>query len=156
MGLSLAAVNQRIREYQWPAGFHPPTFTEGYLEKGTKGGLCKKGCHVYMTSGDMMVFARHSVDLLLPLIGDVNDPLWRCWVAHVRYVRLLMQPQISLEEVALLDQLIYEHHDLFLNACADAYGERLFKPKNHFACHFPTDIMNHGPVRAFGACASKH
>lgn len=144
---SLEGLNAAIRAYPWPSGFSPPTFTSGYLEKGTKGGLAKKGAHVHMTSGDMMIFARHSIDLMLPLIGDVSDPLWRCWVAHVRYVRLLLQHSLTRDEVVLLDELIYEHHKLFL-ACKE-YGERMFKPKNHFACHFPTDILNHGPVRTY-------
>jgi len=47
----------------------------------------------------------------------------------------------------MLDRLIYEHHELFL--AAEEYGSRLFKPKNHFACHFPSDILNHGPVRNY-------
>eukprot|EP00966_Prymnesium_polylepis_P133131 3076967-Prymnesium_polylepis.1 len=102
-----------------------------------------------MTSGDMMLFARHSIDLLLPLIGDTADPLWQCWVAHVRYVRLLMQTELSYADVVELDKLVYQHHDLFLNLCESEYGERLFKPKNHFATHFATDILNFGPVRAY-------
>ena len=44
---------------------------------------------------------------------------------------------------------IHEHHTLFLSA--KEYGARLFKPKNHFASHFPSDILNHGPVRHYWA-----
>ena len=148
-GFTLAKLNQRIREYPWPGGFRVPSFTEGVLEKGTKGGQCKKGCHVHMTAGDVMVFVRHSIDILLPLVGDKSDPLWQCWVAHVKYVRLLMQKTLTADDVAALDRLIYEHHKLFLGVCESEYGERLFKPKNHFATHFPIDIMNFGPVRGY-------
>ena len=148
-GFTLAKLNQRIYEYAWPSGFRIPAFSEGYLEKGTKHGQCKKGCHVHMTAGDVMVFVRHSLDLLLPLIGDTNDSLWKCWIAHVQYVRLLMQHSLSADDVLELDRLIYAHHELFLEACSTEYGERLFKPKNHFASHFPTDVMNFGPVRAY-------
>ena len=145
---TLAKLNQRIREYAWPSGFRVRSFVDGVLEKGTKAGQCKKGCHVHMTSGDVMVFVRHSIDILLPLVGDTTDPLWRCWVAHVSYVRLLMQKTLTADDVVALDRLIYEHHTLFLEASKE-YGERLFKPKNHFASHFPTDIMNFGPVRGY-------
>lgn len=144
---TLAKLNQAILDYPWPGGFRPPTFTAGYLEKGTKAGKCKTGCHVHMTAGDMMLFTRHSIDLLLPLVKDPTDELWMCWVAHVRYVRLLIKETISYDEIVLLDQLIYDHHKRFLEA--DEYGERLFKPKNHFACHFPVDILNFGPVRGY-------
>ena len=146
-GFTLEKLNEAIRSYAWPSGFAPPLFTAGYLEKGTKDGKCKKGCHVHMTSGDMAIFMRHSIDLLLPLIGDVDDPLWRCWVAHTRYVRLLLQHSLTHDELVELDRLIYEHHELFL--AASEYGERLYKPKNHMACHFPVDILNHGPVRNY-------
>jgi hypothetical protein len=142
---SLTALNARIQTYAWPGGYKPPTFTEGYLNKGTTAGLPKKGCHVHMTSGDMMTFARHSIDLMLPLVQDTTDPVWLCWVAHVRYVRLLLQQSLTSDEVVELDWLIYDHHTQFL-AC---HGKRMFKPKNHFACHFPTDIRNHGPVRTY-------
>ena len=146
-GFTLEKLNARIRTYPWPSGFAPPTFTAGYLEKGIKGGKCKTGCHVHMTSGDMAIFMRHSIDLLLPLIEDPADPLWRCWVAHAHYVRLLLQHSLTHAELVELDRLIYEHHELFL--AAKEYGSRLFKPKNHFACHFPSDILNHGPVRNY-------
>ena len=149
-GFTLEKLNDAIRSYPWPAGFAPPIFTAGYLEKGTKEGRelkCKTGCHVHMTAGDMAIFMRHSIDLLLPLIGDTSDPLWRCWVAHARYVRLLLQHSLTHAELLTLDRLIYEHHELFL--AAEEYGPRLFKPKNHFACHFPSDILNHGPVRNY-------
>ena len=146
---TLKALNNRIREYAWPAGFRVPHFTEGYLEKGTKQKQCKTGCHVHMTSGDVMVFVRHSLDLLLPLIGDTSDPLWQCWIAHVKYVRILMRSSLSYDDVLELDRLIYSHHQLFLEACEGEYGARLFKPKNHFASHFPSNIMNFGPVRSY-------
>ena len=56
------------------------------------------GCHVHMTVGDMAIFVRHSIDLLLPFVGDVSDPLWQCWVAHVKYVRLLLQYRLTYDE----------------------------------------------------------
>ena len=138
-------LNRRIRSYSWPNGARPPTFTTGYLEKGTASGEPKTGCHVHMTAGDVLRFATHSIDLMLPLIGDISDPVWECWVIHVKYLRLLLLHQITHSDVVELDRLIYEHHTKFL----EVYGERMFKPKNHFASHFPSDILNHGPVRHY-------
>ena len=82
--------------------------------------------------------------MLEPLIGDPDDVLWRCWVLHAKYVRILMQHSISQEELLELDRhevaigipfalpryntqvhiytnirahrCIYEHHKLFLSA----------------------------------------
>ena len=113
-GFTLEKLNARINAYAWPGGFKPPTFTAGYLDKGTKEGLPKTGCHVHMTAGDMMVFARHSIDLMLPLIKNTSDPVWQCWVAHIQYFRLLLKHELTRAQVLELDQLIYQHHRLFL------------------------------------------
>lgn len=147
-GFTLTALNERLNSYAWPGNYRPPTFTSGALEVGTKDGKCKKGCHVHMTAGDMLVFARHSIDVMLPLIKDPQDPCWQAWILHVSYVRLLMQHEISDEEVQQLDELIYLHQEAFLDHDKE-YGSRLWKPKNHFASHFPTDILNFGPVRNY-------
>ena len=142
---TLQRLNAAIRDYAWPNGARPPDFTEGYLEKGTSEGDAKTGTHVHMTAGDMLRFAVHSIDVMLPLIKDPKDAFWVCWVTHVKYLRILLQHKITYAEVIELDRLIYEHHTLFLKC----HGERMFKPKNHFAVHFPTDICNHGPVRHY-------
>ena len=107
-------------------------------------------------TGDMALFMRHSIDVLEPLIfGDTEDILWRCWVLHEKYVRLLFQHSLTHAELLELDKCIHAHHKLFLSA--DEYGARLFKPKNHFASQFPSDILNHGPPRHYtGSCALRH
>lgn len=148
-GFTLEKLNARIREYDWPNDCSITLFTTGYLNKGTEEGKCKKGAHVHMTAGDMLIFVRHSIDLMLPLIGDTEDPLWKCWVTHVRYVRILLQHQIKSSDIIKLDRLIYEHHQCLLELNSEEYGKRLFKPKNHMASHFPEDIRNLGPVRTY-------
>ena len=140
-------LNRAMHNYAWPNGARPPDFTTGYLEKGTKSGQAKTGCHVHLTAGDMLRFAMHSVDIMLPLIGDTSDPLWQCWVAHIKYLNVLMQHTLTYSDILTLDRLIYEHQQLFLE-CTE-YGARMYKPKNHFATHFSMDIYNHGPVRHY-------
>ena len=121
---TLDKLNARIREYVWPGGFAPPTFTSGYLEKGTKSKQVKKGAHVHMTSGDMLVFARHSIELMLPLIGDTADPLWQCWIVHIKYLILLLKHRLTYADIVELDKLIYKHHELFL-AATNEYGPHI-------------------------------
>ena len=58
-----------------------------------------------MTAGDMLRFAAHSIDLMLPLIKDPSDPLWQCWVVHVKYVRLLLQHSLTYAEILELDHI---------------------------------------------------
>ena len=101
---SIDRFNQAIRNYNWPQGYAPALLTVGELEKGTKQGYCKTGCHVNWTAGDMALFVRHSIDLLEPLIGDTDDVLWKCWVLHAKYVRILMQHSITHAELLELDR----------------------------------------------------
>eukprot|EP00966_Prymnesium_polylepis_P158437 3662569-Prymnesium_polylepis.1 len=49
-GFTIQKLNERIRSYVWPPGFRMPSFTEGYLEKGTKQGQCKKGAAVPLSA----------------------------------------------------------------------------------------------------------
>ena len=115
-GFTIPLLNDRIHSYAWPGGFKPPTFTTGYLEKGTTEGLPHTGCHVHMTAGDVMLFARHSIDLMLPLIKDTSDPVWQCWVTHIQYFQLLLKHELTFAQVLELDKLIYKHHQQFLQA----------------------------------------
>ena len=56
---------------------------------------------------------------------------------------------VACAQVVELDNLIYQCHELWLVDCASEYGKRLWKPKNHFASHFPSDIRNFGPARGY-------
>jgi hypothetical protein len=155
-GVTLDDINNAMYRYKWPGGAanRPSYFTDGIL-KGTyppsdstlTGSIPKAGCHVHMTAGDTFRFALHSVEVLGPLIaGHWDDPIWQCWLLHVHYLSLIMQHSISATQISLLDELIFKHQEAFL--AIDEYVW-LYKPKHHFACHFPIDILNFGPPRHY-------
>ena len=60
-----------------------------------------------LCTGDMALFVRHSIDVLEPLVGDKEDILWRCWVLHAKYVRLLLQHTITHAESVELDRCLH-------------------------------------------------
>ena len=152
---TLEAINQAIYNYQWEGGAanRPPYFTDGILEgtrppagSGIKA-MPKQGCHVHMTAGDTLRFTLHSTEVLGPLLGKhTSSKVWQCWLKHVHYVSVLMQHQITEAQIQTLDQLIFEHQEAFLSI--PEYSE-LYKPKHHFATHFPIDIRNFGPPRHY-------
>ena len=55
---------------------------------------------------------------------------------------MLHQTSFTVPQVAKLDRTIFQQQDLFLKI--SQYAE-VWKPKNHYAQHFPVDIIRYGP-----------
>jgi hypothetical protein len=155
-GVSLKDINNAMYQYNWDGGAanRPSYFTDGIL-KGTappvestlKHSIPKAGAHVHMTAGDTIRFTLHSVEILGPLIaGHWDDPIWQCWLLHVHYASILMQHSITAEQISLADELIFKHQTALLAIEEYVY---MYKPKHHFACHYPPDILNFGPPRHY-------
>ena len=58
----------------------------------------------------------HSIALLGPMLSDEakQTSYWKAWVAHVRMLEMALRHSFSLADVTRLDELIVEHHKLFL------------------------------------------
>ena len=167
----LDALNRHLDMYPFPGGGKPvPYFTEGFLtgdtaakvatkkakkakteaparETGDPKFVPKPGAHVHMTSGQMRTFALHSPHIFRDVGVPADDPAFQCWLDHMQYLRLLMQHSISLEEVQEIDRLITKHQNA-LKSLSKIYPS-IWKPKHHYACHFPLDILHFGPPRHF-------
>ena len=76
----------------------------------------------------------------------LNSPEYAAWTAHIQYFQCLIARRFSDASIARLAQLIYIAQSKFLQI--KAY-ELLWKPKNHFAQHFPLDIKRFGPLRGY-------
>ncbi len=78
---------------------------------------------------------------LLPfMVGEhvpVGDEFWANYLLLLQVVDLLMAPEISEDEVALLDMMIREHHTTFV----DLYPEESVTPKLHYLVHMPRLIL---------------
>ena len=86
----------------------------------------------------------HAQQVFAPFIpaGETKNIHWVCLQQHLQYVMLLMQTSFSRDDIARLDQLIFSQQSLFLSIPHYFF---LWKPKNHFAQHFPVDIIRFGP-----------
>lgn len=95
-----------------------------------------------------MTFCALSLQALAPIIplAKQQHRVWICFKQHMQYIKLLLQTSFSRDDITRLDQLIFNSQSLFLEIpqyfC-------LWKPKNHFAQHFPVDIMRYGPPSYF-------
>ena len=165
-------LNAALDMHPFPQGSQPPYFTENVLagrdakktkrkpkpkpiaspiqkkrsKAVAKKPLPKMGCHVHMTSGQMLTFTIHSPALFRTLGVPDNDEVLRCWLTHVQYFTILLQHSISRADVTELDRLIRLHHSQLAEIeCYDG----LWKPKHHFATHFPLAILLYGPLRHY-------
>lgn len=151
-GVTLDMVNRACAKYPWPVGHKPPRFRDVILEgrgankDGDAPSRPKKGCHVHGSAGQILDFTLHSIELLRPFIQDPDEPVWRCWKVLVQILILSMHHTFTLDMVWKLDDLIQDHHKLFLSI--PEYSD-LFKPKHHFCAHLPVDILRFGPPRHY-------
>ncbi|XP_066595409.1 uncharacterized protein [Prorops nasuta] len=79
------------------------------------------------------------------IIGDLvplNNRAWKLWVLLREIICLILSPVISKETCILLQNIIREHHELYLKLFSDK-----LKPKHHFLLHYPNVIRKYGPVK---------
>lgn len=148
---TLAELNDAVRCYPWPRGTVIQALPESSVKGATDGhsratGLANSDVsYVGMRAHDMIIFAIHSVALLEPLVPEQHRSSvhWKCWCAHVKYFLMLMQRDASPTSVRQLDIAIREKQEIYLQI--EEYWD-LWCPNNHYAQHFPLDILLWGPV----------
>ena len=171
---TLDDLNHALDTYSWPGGARPMNyFTDSFLvgdtakkvmekqvkkakrdgskaparEQGDPSHTPKAGAHVHMTAGQMLTFALHSPQLFLNLNVPADDPAYLVWLDHVKYLNLLMQHSITIEQISEIDRLITKHQN-GLKALSKVYPN-IWKPKHHYVNHFPLDIYHFGPPRNY-------
>ena len=139
-------LNMRIRKFRFPSD-RPPEIPATNL-KGVKGKLPSPKGSITMTSGQMLQFVINSLEIFRPLLSAAAraSAEYQAWVAHLTYFRLLLQRQFTDASITQLAEAIKVAQSKFLDITAYA---KLWKPKNHFAQHFPTDIRHFGPPRFY-------
>ena len=145
---SLEQFNDALKAFPFPKGMQrPPPVRKRHL-KGRKGKLPKRDGSVVMNSGDMLHFAVNSLDIIRPLLSAValKSAEYAAWVAHIKYFQVLILRRFSDASIETLAELIYDAQSKFLKIIA---YDMLWKPKNHFAQHFPQDILRYGPPRGY-------
>lgn len=80
------------------------------------------------------------------LIGDlvpVDDPHWINFIRLLQIMLLSLSPVASLITVQSLEQLVAAHNAAFIKL----YPNDSFTPKMHYLVHFPTQLLDFGPLR---------
>ena len=147
---SRAQLNARIEAFSFCSKVRRPPPIPAATLKGRKGTLPRGKGTIPYTSGHMLHFVLHSLEILRPLLArhpsSLESAEYKAWVAHVRYFAALMKRSFTDQSIAALDTMIFRAQSLFL--AISAYS-KLWKPKNHFAQHFPGDIARFGPPRTY-------
>lgn len=106
----------------------------------TREQLNKPGGSTGQSASQMWCFIR-----ILPLlIGDkipTDNNYWHLYLFILNILDIVMAPRISISETFLLQEIIHDHHNLFLFL----FPERRLTPKQHFLVHYPRLIRELGP-----------
>ena len=78
------------------------------------------GSHVHMTAGQMLIFARHSPAIFALLKVPATDPALECWLTHLTYLNILMQHEITQQDIINLEALIKSHQNQISQARGQA------------------------------------
>lgn len=132
---TLSLLNARLKSFNY--GFcdvknKPTTLTKEQLNK--------PGGSTGQSAAQMWCLIR-----TLPLlIGDKipsDNNYWHLYLLILNILDIVMAPRISISETFLLQEMIHEHHKLFLFL----FPERRLTPKQHFLIHYPRVIRELGP-----------
>lgn len=132
---NLSLLNARLKSFTY--GFcdiknKPTAFTREQLNK--------PGSSTGQSASQMWCLIR-----ILPLlIGDkipANNNYWHLYLLILNILDIVMAPRISISKTFLLQEMIHEHHNLFLSL----FPERRLTPKQHFLVHYPRIIRELGP-----------
>ena len=145
---TLKMFNAAVKAFDFDGEQRPPPITTRQL-RGCRGGMPRRDGTVVMTAGQMLAFALASVEIFRPLLpaAAFASNEYAAWVAHIHYFQLLMARRFSDASIATLAAAIKTAQDLFLSITG--YRTYLWKPKNHFAQHFPVDTKRFGPPRNY-------
>ena len=116
-------------------------FDFGYTEIGDRPAPIQDASKIRQTASQMWLLA-----ILFPvLVGDLiprGDNNWDCFLKLLRICEVCASPSLSIDSAAYLEILIEEHHQEFVNL----YPNQAIIPKMHFMVHFPSQILNFGPL----------
>ena len=82
------------------------------------------------------------------LILDTDDPVWKCWVAHVAHLKFVLRPVFEPEDRHVLDKLHADSMRAF-EAVPQWQNAGFEKPKMHLPQHLGDVLSEFGPFRAY-------
>jgi len=142
---SIEAINFRLRNFDWmcPAADKPQEFRHA-TQEGTDAGTPSSDTSVGWKAMSVHAFMLRGIEFFQHFVpkGHEKEESWVCFKLHCLYYALLQKTSFEKIDIVNLDSLICKQQTLFLKI--DHYVD-LWKPKNHWATHFPVDIIRFGP-----------
>lgn len=92
-------------------------------------------------AGQMWCLMRH-IPLILGDLVPLEDDHWELLLSLLDCMDIIFSPIISRGETIYLEQLIADHHKLYLHL----FPNRHLKPKHHFMTHYPSATLLYGPL----------
>lgn len=101
-----------------------------------------------MSASEMICFVTY-LPLMIGYFIPANNKHWSLVIILSKVIDLLMQNEFREENLENLNQLITEHHTLYLQLYVN------LKPKHHFMTHYQRAIFKCGPVKYMWAMRFK-
>ena len=89
--------------------------------------------------------------LLLRSVVDFKSDVWQCYIKLLTIISVSFSPFVKKSEIPRFTREIIVYLELFKKCVPNA----TIIPKQHCMCHFPEQILSHGPRYVFGVCVSK-
>jgi len=143
---NLEQINAAMKKTKFAGGRgdRPPPFREESKE-GTQDCTPHPDASVGWKAAAVKNFMMSAEAIFRESCGDKlieTEAVWVCFKLHCEYFALLHLTSFEHADIVKLDGLIYRQQTLFLGI---AHYTGLWKVKNHFATHFPVDILKFGP-----------
>lgn len=132
----LDTLNNRINSFPFNATERPQKPMPILYDKNKKGAFKIK---IKQSAAEIFCLTRY----FGLIIGDkIKTPSkhWKLYTYLRGIVGILTKPYLDQGEIQEIEQLVYEHNQLFL----ELYGK--LKPKMHFLLHYPRIIEENGPA----------
>jgi len=130
---SLETLNNKIECFNYGINDirnRPPLVTMETLKHNT----------LKMSASETICFTKY-LSLMIGELVPENSEYWHLYILLKKITNIVLQKRVCVEEVFLINNLISEHHELYLKL----FRTHL-KPKHHHMIHYPMILKNSGPL----------
>lgn len=129
--ISIDYINKNIQ--MWPYG---------PLDSINKPSTINKNCKINQTASRMWTLLR-LLPLMCAAIIPENNLYWKLFLDIKDIVEIIFAPVLTIDHIAYLKIRIDDHLQLF----KELFPDKTLIPKQHFLIHYPSHILNFGPLR---------
>ncbi|XP_018577570.2 uncharacterized protein LOC108915902 isoform X2 [Anoplophora glabripennis] len=128
----LQTLNNRLKHFNFSANHNkPPLIMHENLKK----------MNLRMSASEMKTFLLNA-DLIFGDLIPEGNKYWKLYILLRKIVCVILKDFFTPETENDLRNLIHDHHSLFISLFA-----KPLKPKFHFMTHYPSILLNSGPLK---------